>query len=128
MGGGLRLKSSCVWLNMPITIRKDRHKDIGINEYLDCLETKTKSLEVDGLNVPDLPSFVTLLIWADDFINVCKLLSLTATMSGVVLLQNTGRALGTAGKKEAHECYRLIVWRNWIHWDEIEPKSIILIS
>jgi len=98
---------------MPITIGKDRHKDIGINKHLDCLETKTKYLEAEGLNIPDLPSSITLLIWADDFINVCKLLSLTATMSGVVLLfgrlQNTGRALGAARKTEAHECYRLIV-------------------
>jgi len=38
-------------------------------------------------------------------------------------LQNTGRALGAAGKKEARECYSLIVWRKWIHWDEIEPKT-----
>ena len=53
-------------------------------------------------------------------------------MSGVVLLfgrlQNTGRALGAAGKKEARECYRLIVWRKWIHWDETEPISITAIG
>jgi hypothetical protein len=65
-------------------------------------------------------------------INVCKLLSLTNTMSGAVLLfgrlQNTGRALGAAGKKEEYECYLLIVWRKWIHWDEIEPKSITSIG
>jgi hypothetical protein len=108
------------------------HKDIGINEYLDHMETKTKSLEVKGLNIPDRPSSITLPIWADDFINVCKLLSLTATMSGAVLLfgklQNTGRAVGAAGKTEAHECYRLIVWGKWIHWDEIEPQSMISVG
>jgi hypothetical protein len=103
---------------MPITIRKARHKDIGINEYLDHLETKTNSLELKGLNIPDHPS-VMLLIWADNFIHVCKLLSLTSLGSGAVLLfgslQNSGRALGAAGKTDAHECYRLIVWRNWIY-------------
>jgi hypothetical protein len=67
LGGGLRLKLSCIWLNMPITIRKDRHKDIGINEYLECLETKTNSLEVEGLNISNRPFSVTLLIWADDY-------------------------------------------------------------
>jgi hypothetical protein len=53
-------------------------------------------------------------------------------MSGAGLLfgrlQNTGRALGAARKTEAHECYRLIVWRKWIYWDETEPKSTTLIG
>jgi hypothetical protein len=85
-----------------------------------------------GLNIPDRPSSVTLLIWADDVINVYMLLSLTATMSGAVLLfgrlQNTGRALGAAGKTEAHVCYHLITWRKWIHWDETEPIRITSIG
>jgi hypothetical protein len=60
---------------------------------------------IQGLNIPDHPSSVTLLIWADEFMNFIKLLSLTAPMSGAVLLfgrlKNTGRALGAAGKTEA---------------------------
>ena len=63
MRSSIYIGLSYIWLNTPIKIRKDRHKDIGINKF-----------EVEGLNVPDLPSPVTLLIWADDFINVCKLL------------------------------------------------------
>ena len=43
-------------------------------------------------------------------------------------LQNSGRALGAAGKTEARECYRLTVWRNWIYWNEIEPKSVTSIG
>ena len=34
--------------------------DIGINKYLNCLKTETKSFEVEGLNIPDHPSSVTL--------------------------------------------------------------------
>jgi len=117
---------------MTNTIRKDRHKNIGINKYLDHLETKPKSLEVEGLNIPDRPFCVSLLIWADGFIQVCKLLSLTALRSGAVLLfgslQNSGRALGAAGKTEACECCPLIVWRKWINWNEIEPKSVTSIG
>jgi hypothetical protein len=48
-------------------------------------------------------------------------------MSGAVLLfgglQNSGTALGAAGKTETHNRYHLIVWRKRIHWGEIEPMG-----
>jgi hypothetical protein len=77
--------------------------EICINEYVDW------RLEVERLNIPDHPSSITLFIWADVFTNIFKLLSLTATMSGAVLLfgrfQNTGGAVGAAGKTEASVHY-----------------------
>jgi hypothetical protein len=81
--------------------------------------------EVERLNIPDHPFSVTLFISADVFMKIFKFLSLTATMSGAVLLfgrfQNSGRAVGAAGKIEAQV---IPLCRKWIHWDETETIHI----